>query len=336
MILTKMAKFFKTIFLIITILLGSKPLYANPPEFTNWLQGFKLLASSKGISENTINSALSDVKFLDKVLVYDRRQPEFFEKTNVYISKRSSNKSLNRAKKKLKENLSIFNKVEKDFKVEKEIILALWSIETNFGNNLGKMDIISSLATLSYDKRRSAFFTEELLTLLSLIDKKIVSKPMLFGSWAGAVGNFQFMPSTVLNYGIDYDKDGKIDLKNSKHDSIASAANYISKIGWQYKGECFKQVRFTNKVNKNLFNHSAKNIKNLNKSTFWNKKGLVLKNNNKKISSNKLSALVLPDGDVNSPKYLVFNNYQKILKWNRSLRFALSVCTLAEMIKNEI
>jgi membrane-bound lytic murein transglycosylase B len=330
-----MAKFIKTILFIISILLGGKPLYANPPEFTNWLKDFKLLALSKGISEITIDSTLADVKFLDKVLVYDRRQPEFFEKTNVYISKRSSKKSLNRAKKKLKENLLIFNKVEKDFKVEKEIILALWSIETNFGNNLGKMDIISSLATLSYDKRRSAFFTEELLTLLSLIDKKIVAKPMLFGSWAGAVGNFQFMPSTVLNYGIDYDKDGKIDLKNSKHDSIASAANYISKIGWQYKGECFHQVSFTSEVNKNLFNHSARNIKNLNKTNFWNKKGLVLKINNKKISSDKLSALVLPDGDVNSPKYLVFSNYQKILKWNRSLRFALSVCTLAEMIKNE-
>ena len=140
-------------------------------------------------------------------------------------------------------------------------MLALWSIETNYGKYFGKMDIVSSLATLSFDKRRSEFFSRELLTLLKLVDDKILSKNMLFGSWAGALGNFQFMPSTILNYGIDYDNDGRIDLKRSMPDSIASAANYMNKIGWKYKNACFTQVNFNKEINKKLFNHSARNIK---------------------------------------------------------------------------
>ncbi len=324
--------FFITFFWLVTIV----SLKANSSDFNLWLKDFKILAKKKGISSLTINSYLNDVKYLDKVIVYDNRQPEFFEKTNVYISKRSSKKSLKKAKKKYKEYSSIFKKVEKEFNVEKEIILALWSIETNFGNYLGKMDIISSLATLSFDKRRSAFFTNELLILLKLADKNIVSKEMLYGSWAGALGNFQFMPSTIMKYGIDYDGDNKIDLKKSLPDSIASAANYINKAGWVYKDKCFQEVVFTKNIDKKYFNHSARNIKQKKRSEFWIKKGLKSKEVKKDLDFNDDIALVLPDGDKNSPKYLVSKNYETILKWNRSLRFALSVCTLSEMIKNEI
>tara|TARA_B100001564_G_C20275623_1_gene505675 strand:- start:192 stop:623 length:432 start_codon:yes stop_codon:yes gene_type:complete len=143
------------------------------------------------------------------------------------------------------------------------------------------------------------------------------------------------MPSTILNYGIDYDNDGNIDLKNSMSDSIASAANYMNKIGWKYDGACFTQVSFNKNVNKKLFNHSARNMKNRKPDKFWNNLSIVdLKQ--KKISLKEKSSLVLPDGDINSPKYLTTENYEKILKWNRSLRFALSVCTLKNMIKNEI
>ena len=309
---------------------------ANSPEFESWLSQFKIKAVKNGISQITIDNAFQNVKFLDRVIVYDNRQPEFFEKTNIYVSKRATNISVKKAKKKLKENLDLFIKVEKEFNVEKEIILALWSIETNYGQNFGKMDIISSLATLSFDKRRSAYFTRELLTLLSLMDKGIVTKKMLYGSWAGALGNFQFMPSTIVNYGLDYDNDNKIDLKKSLHDSVASAANYINKIGWKYNHGCFEQVKFTKTIDKKLFNHSARNIKNKYDYNYWSKKGLINYNTSNEISLSGNLALVLPDGDLNSPKYLTNSNYEKILKWNRSLRFGLSVCKLANMIKNEI
>ena len=331
-----MSKIFKIIVFTIFILYFPNQVYADSHDFNLWLEDFKKKAIQNGISKTTVNDVLNNAVFLENVIVYDNRQPEFFEKTNIYISKRSNSRALKNAKRKLKDHYKILDKVEKEFNVEKEIILALWSIETNFGNNFGKMDIISSLATLSFDKRRSAFFTKELLILLSLIDKKIVAKEMLFGSWAGAVGNFQFMPSTILNYGIDYDKDDKIELKKSLPDAIASAANYIQSIGWTYKSTCFERVDFTKTVDKKLFNHSARNIKNRHNSKFWSKNGLINYKTKKRIDTKNPTALVLPDGDVSSPKYLVTKNYEKILNWNRSLRFALTVCTLANTIKNEL
>tara|TARA_A100001011_G_scaffold369179_1_gene424254 strand:- start:722 stop:1726 length:1005 start_codon:yes stop_codon:yes gene_type:complete len=334
MIVRKMAKIINLFnCILIIIIITSSNLKSE--EFNSWLNEFKATAISKGISKKTVNDVMADAKFLEKVIYYDNKQPEFFEKTNVYISKRASRKAAKIAKIKFIQNKKIFLKVEKEFNVEKELLLALWSIETNFGKYFGKMDIVSSLATLSFDKRRSEFFTRELITLLRLVDNKILSKEMLFGSWAGALGNFQFMPSTILNYGIDYDNDGNIDLKNSMSDSIASAANYMNKIGWKYDGACFTQVSFNKNVNKKLFNHSARNMKNRKPDKFWNNLSIVdLKQ--KKISLKEKSSLVLPDGDINSPKYLTTENYEKILKWNRSLRFALSVCTLKNMIKNEI
>ena len=197
------------------------------------------------------------------------------------------------------------------------------------------MDIVSSLATLSFDKRRSKFFTSELLTLLKLVDKKIIKKETLFGSWAGALGNFQFMPSSISNHAIDYDKNGYIDLKGSKPDAIASAANYISKIGWKKNSPCFDRVIFDKDVNKSFFNHSARNIKNKKKISVWKKIGIKF-NKKTEDENNLIGALVLPDGDISSPKFIVYDNYELILKWNRSLRFGLSICTLAESIKNEI
>ena len=333
MIIRKMTKIYSLInCIIIILLLNISNLKAD--EFNSWLIKFKARAIAKGISEKTVNDVLSDARFLEKVIYYDNKQPEFLRKQK-FISLSELAKAAKIAKVKFMQNRKIFTKVEKEFNVEKELLLALWSIETNYGKYFGKMDIVSSLATLSFDKRRSEFFSRELLTLLKLVDDKILSKNMLFGSWAGALGNFQFMPSTILNYGIDYDNDGRIDLKRSMPDSIASAANYMNKIGWKYKNACFTQVNFNKEINKKLFNHSARNIKNKKTDKFWNNLGIVdLKQ--KKINMGEKSSLILPDGDKSSPKYLTTENYEKILKWNRSLRFALSVCTLKDMIKNEI
>ena len=325
----------KKLFIGLLFLFNTSFLYANSSDFNLWLSEFKITAKRNGISEKTIDSLLGNAIYLDRVIQYDNRQPEFFEKTNVYISKRASKRAIKQAVKLLKENKSIFEKVEKEFNVDRDIILALWSTETNFGKNLGKMDIVSSLATLSFDKRRSKYFTRELLTLLKLVDSKVLKKETLYGSWAGALGNFQFMPSSILNHAIDYDKNGYIDLKESKYDAIASAANYINKMGWEKNTPCFDEVSFNNKIDKKLFNHSAKKIMNKKKLSSWEKIGVKLINKDQK-TKDFLGGLVLPDGDLSSPKFLVYDNYEIILKWNRSLRFALSICTLAEAIKNEI
>ena len=301
-------------------------------DFETWLISYKKIALKKGISQKTIDVAFKNVKFLEQVIKYDRKQPEFFEDTVTYVSKRATDSKAKKAEKLLKKNTHLFSEIENKFKVEKEILLALWGIETHFGKHVGKMDIISSLATLSYDKRRRDFFSSQLLTLLKLIDKKLIDPSKLYGSWAGAYGNFQFMPSSISRYAIDYDGNNKIELKISLADSLASAANYINKIGWEKGQPCFYRVKLTKKVKKKYINLSARKISHKLKISKWKSKGVV-NFDGSELKTNLKAALILPDGKPETPTYLVFDNYEKILKWNRSLRFGISVCTLAGMIK---
>ena len=307
--------------------------------FDEWLKSFQIKAINSGISDKVVIEIMSEAKFLPKVIEYDRFQPEFYEDTFTYIKKRSSNRKIREGLKLYKKEKSIIETVEKDFDVEKELLLALMGIETNFGKYLGKMDIISSLATLSFDKRRSQFFTEELLILLRLVDKKIIDKNILYGSWAGAFGNFQFMPRTIRNYAIDYNKNKTIELKKTE-DSFASAANYLKTIGWKKNQPCFYQIELKDNIPKKYLNSSARNIKNKKKVSFLKK---YIKNSDElSIQENLIAAIIIPDKDIIpgaetlSPAFIIFENYEKILNWNRSLRFALAVCTLKESFKNEI
>ena len=301
-------------------------------DFAVWLIKYKKYAITKGVSEQTLETAFKNVKYLKQVIKYDRKQPEFFEDTITYVSKRANQSRARKASQLLKKNKELFNEVENKFLVNKEILLSLWGIETNIGKHVGKMDIISCLATLSFDKRRSEFFSSELLTLLKLIDDNLVNPDILYGSWAGAYGNFQFMPSSIKMYAIDYDNNNKIELKTSLKDSLASAANYIHRIGWKMNQPCFYRVKLTKNIKKKYFNTSARKISNKLKISKWKKKG-VINYDGSELKTNLKAALVIPDGKIDTPTYLVFANYERILKWNRSLRFGISVCTLAEMIK---
>ena len=312
--------------------------FANQ-DFNHWLKKFQTTAIESGISKKVVNEIMSNAKFLPKVIEYDRYQPEFYEDTFTYIKKRSSNRKIKAGVKLYNQERIIIEKIEKEFQIEKELLLALMGIETNFGKYLGKMDIVSSLATLSYDERRSAFFTDELLILLKLVDNNIINKDILYGSWAGAFGNFQFMPRTIRNYAIDYNKNKTIELKNIE-DSFASAANYLKTIGWKKNQPCFFKIELKDNIPKKYLNSSARNIKNKKKFIFLKK---FIKNyDNIKINDNLLAAIIIPDKDIIpgaetlSPAFIIFENYEKILNWNRSLRFALAVCTLKESFKNEI
>ena len=331
-----MFKFFLiSIFLFFLIL--NHALVAD--DFNDWKTKFKSRAVNSGISEKVVNEILADAIFLPKVIEYDRFQPEFYEDTFTYIKKRSSMSKVREGLKVYKKEKEIIDIVENEFQVEKELLLALMGIETNFGKYLGKMDIVSSLATLSFDKRRSEFFSKELLILLKLVDSNIIDRKILYGSWAGAFGNFQFMPRTIRNYAIDYNKNDTIELKKIE-DSFASAANYLKTIGWKKNQPCFFKIELKNDIPKKYLNSSARNIKNKRKIRFLKK---YIKNyDNLDIKDNLSAAIIIPDKDIIpgaetlSPAYLVFENYEKILNWNRSLRFALAVCTLKERFNNEI
>ena len=331
-------KIIKIIFYLCLIsLINTKIIIAE--DFDSWVFSFKNYAMKKGISKKTLDETMSKVKFLPKVIEYDRYQPEFYEDTKTYISKRTSKKKLKKGTELFKKNNSFISDIESKFDVEKELLLSLMGIETNFGTYLGKMDILSSLATLSFDKRRSEFFTEELITILKLIDSGVIDRKLLFGSWAGAFGNFQFMPSTINKYAIDYNNDNLIDLKSTE-DSFASAANYINKLGWNKNNPCFYRVKLKENIPIKFLNTSAKKINNKKKLKYF--KEYIVDYDNIKINENFTVGIITPDREIveNSkllePAYLIFNNYELILKWNRSLRFALAVCTLKDKIKNEL
>ena len=324
-------------FIILFLLLTNVALCANEQSFSEWLKNFKMYALENNISESTFEMAMSDVIFLPKVIKYDRFQPEFYEDTKTYISKRSSNQKVKQGIKLYTSNKIFIDSIDIKFSVEKSLLLALMGIETNFGTYVGKMDILSSLATLSFDARRSEFFTRELITILQLVETQKIDHSILYGSWAGAFGNFQFMPSTIEKYAIDYDKNKIIELKSTK-DSVASAANYIKKIGWNKNQPCFIKVNLTEDVPNKLLNVSAKKLHNKNKFKYIKK--YIKDNKNHLIDGNLIVSIITPDKDIipNSenldPAYIVFENYGKILQWNRSLRFGLAVCTLKDKFEN--
>jgi len=325
---------------IFTIFIFTASLSDNQTDFLNWKKSFKQIALQNDISEKTFDMTMSNVKFLPDVIKYDRYQPEFYEDTKTYISKRASSKKVSKGISFYKENSKLINTIETQYNIEKELLLALMGIETNFGTYVGKMDILSSLATLSFDKRRSEFFSNELLTLLRLIETNQIDYKTLYGSWAGAFGYFQFMPSTMKNYAIDYDKNSYIDLKNN-NDAYASAANYLSQIGWNDKLPCFYRINLLNNVPKKYLNVSAKKLHNKKKLKYFRKyisDEYIL---DKKFDNLTTSLItpdkdIIPDAETLNPAYIVFDNYEIILKWNRSLRFSLAVCTLKDKLKNEL
>ena len=309
-------------------------------DFENWKLNFKQIAIENNISEKTFDIVMSNTKFLSDVIKYDRYQPEFYEDTKTYITKRTSSKKVSLGKNFYKKNSILINTVENEFDIERELLLALMGIETNFGTYVGKMDILSSIATLSFDKRRSEFFTNELLILLKLIENKQIDYKTLYGSWAGAFGFFQFMPSTMKNYAIDHDGNGYIDLKNN-NDAYASASNYLNKIGWKSENPCFYRIDLSGDIPKKYLNISAKKLHDKKKLKYFRK---YIKNNDQidKKYNTLEAAIITPDKDIIpeaetlNPAYIVFDNYEIILKWNRSLRFALAVCTLKDKFKNEL
>ena len=328
-------------FLLIFLTFSFKASYSDINlDFNEWKKNFKKTALENNISEVTFDMTLGNAKYLPNVIKYDRYQPEFYEDTKTYISKRTSNKKVLNGINFYKENIDLINSIEKKFNIEKELLLSLMGIETNFGTYVGKMDILSSLATLSFDKRRSKFFTNELIILLKLIENQQIDYKILYGSWDGAFGYFQFMPSTMNNYAIDFDDNDNIDLK-SNSDAYASAANYLRKIGWNSSQPCFYKIDLSNKIPKKYLNVSAKKLNNKKKLKYFRK---YIKNSSilNHTLDNLTVAIITPDIDIIpeaeklTPAFVVFKNYEVILKWNRSLRFSLAVCTLKDKLKNEL
>tara|TARA_B110000259_G_scaffold90296_1_gene104828 strand:+ start:196 stop:1173 length:978 start_codon:yes stop_codon:yes gene_type:complete len=316
---------FQSLLFVLFFLLTIPNLAYSKNNFSIFLDEVASEALSLGISKKVINDFKKSSVFIPKVIKYDKSQPEFKLTLDQYLKRVVTPLKIKNANKKYKENKAILIKVGEFYGVQPRFIVALWGIETDFGRLTGGFPVISSLSTLAFEGRRHDYFKKELLNALKIIDKGHISLKKMTGSWAGAMGQCQFMPSSFLNYASDWDKNGTKDIWNSKGDVFASAANYLKKVGWSNKTTWGRKVNISN------YKIKHKNNKILYLDD-WSNLG-VLKNNKNKLPSNKLKArLIIPD-NYGQYGYLVYNNFENLLNWNRSNYFAIAVGKLSDNIK---
>ena len=223
----------KLVILAVTILLAAcANVHAQDVSFDNYIDGFKQKARSKGISDSTINTSFDDVYLLGQIIELDKKQPERKLTKEEYLAKVINQARINQARKLFADNKELLTELGEKYGVDPQFIVALWGLETGFGKNQGNYDVVEVLATLAYEGRRRDFFESELLSALLILDEGHISHSKFKGSWAGAMGQCQFMPSSYLAYGADGDGDGKIDIWKNKKDVFASIANYLSTVGW--------------------------------------------------------------------------------------------------------
>ena len=295
--------------------------------FENWKKEFKETALRHGVKKSNLNNVLPDLKLLDNVLKSDRKQSEFLLSFWDYTNRTLSESRIKKGREILKENQAFLKSLEKKYGIDATYLVAFWGLETNYGLFKGKIKTMDALATLAFDKRRRSFFTKELITLLKLIDQGETTA--FYGSWAGAFGNFQFMPTTYAAYGVDADGDGKKDIINSLPDAFASAANYLNKIGWKANDRWGREAVFYKKIN---WNKVA--LKQKRPVGEWIKLGIKPVQKISALESQTEAKLIMPTGHK-GPKFLVYENFNKIMKWNNSTLYALSVGLLSDMLKDK-
>jgi len=315
-------------FRLICLFLLSTSIFANSHSFEDFLSNIRQIATEQGVSKSTIDKAFFGLSPNLDILEADAKQAEFSQNFWHYINKRVNQTRLNNGYDTLKQNTLLLNKVSQKYGVPDYILVAFLGLESNYGTYTGKLSLIQSLATLAFDPRRSDFFTRELVTLLKLIDKGKIPIDAK-GSWAGAMGAVQFMPSNVLAYGVDADKDGDIDLWSSQDDIYASAANFLKYLGWK-KGEKWgREVT----IPKN-FDYRLTGLQNKKKVTEWGSLGVQKANGSALPNSSMEGSLIVPMGHQ-GPAFLVYQNFRVILGWNRSQLYALSVGYLADRINGQ-
>ena len=327
----KIINFLKII--VVFTIFNSSSLQADEQGTLNeWLINVKNLALDEGISLETVNNSLIDIELNDRVLELDRSQPEFTLTLDEYLSNTTPRSRLNKGKELYKENYELLKNISSKYGVQSRFLLALWGIETSFGQFTGSFNVIRSLTTLSYDMRRRVFFTRELINALKIIDEGHTNSNDMMGSWAGAMGQNQFMPSSFLNFAVDYNNDGKKDIWNTLPDVFASSANYLNLSGWDRELTWGREVIVTREINEELISRSARKIDVSKSLREWSELG-ILKADMSSLPDKDLQAyLIYPEGD-DGRKYLVYENFKVIMRWNRSLFFGISVGTLADMIE---
>lgn len=315
-----------TVLLALCLTLGSARADPTPPDFQAWLDAFRQQAAAQGISQATLDSALTGLQPLDRVLESDRRQPEFLETFLDYLNKRVNDWRLNKGREMLIQQAAVLAEVERRYGIPARYLVAFWGLETNYGTYMGDTPVIAAMATLAFDARRPEFFRAQLLDALRIIERDRIPAADLIGSWAGAIGHMQFIPSTWLAYAVDGDGDGRIDLRNSLPDALHSAANYLRQAGWRTDEEWGLEVKLP--AGLDLHQAGLERQKPINSWTFA---GLRRPDDSLLPDSYQPASLILPQG-FDGPAFLVTSNYRVILRWNRSINYALAVGLLADRL----
>ena len=322
-----MRLFLAKILMLIALMISPFTFAKADEAFDAWLADLRADALAQGISETTISIALSNVQLREKVVKYDRNQPEFKLTYERYMRNVVPASRVKEGKQKWAENEALLAEIGAHFNVQPRYIVALWGIESSFGRHTGGFSVINALASLSYDGRRAKFFRKELLSALRIIDEGHISYPTMKGSWAGAMGQCQFMPSSFLAYAYDWDKDGKQDIWGNQADIFASIANYLKNAGWRDDLTWGRQVQLPSSLAVNAMALADDKVRK--SMDEWRALGVTNPDGSDLPKRNLTSRLVLPDG-VGGPAFIVYANFDATLRWNRSNYFALAVGALSD------
>jgi membrane-bound lytic murein transglycosylase B len=314
----------RKLFLLLAVLAVS-PAHAQS-DFDSWLAAFRQDAAAQGISAATLDAALTGIKPVERVVALDRRQPEFVQTFSDYLGQRVTANRVERGRALLQTHAALLDAAEIKHGVPKSVLVAFWGLETNYGGTLGNHNIPVSLATLAYDGRRSAFFRSQLLDALRIIDAGHVSAANMKGSWAGAMGHMQFMPSTFRAYAVDGDGDARIDLWQSLPDAMHSAANYLQRAGWRAGEPAAIEVRAPKD-----FDWGRASIARRVPVAEWTALGVRAADGSPLPAVAGGAGVVLPQG-WQGPAFMVFDNFDVVMRWNRSVNYALAVAQLAHQL----
>jgi membrane-bound lytic murein transglycosylase B len=309
---------------LLAVPMASRWAAAAEEDFNNFIAGVRREALAQRIRPATVDVALRHAQYLPHVIELDRKQPEHTMTFTEFIDKFVTPQRKDDARRALAENRPLLSQVHQRYDVQPRFIVSLWGFESNFGKNTGNYPVVSALATLAFDGRRSSYFRGELIAALRILDQGHIQAEAMNGSWAGAMGQCQFMPSTFLNYAVDFDGDGRRDIWNDRADVLGSIANFIAHLGWHGDQNWGRDVLIPANFDARLAGLDSRRP-----TGEWSRLGVRSADAGPLPGGEIDASLVLPDGP-NGPALLVYDNFRAIMKWNKSTYFAAAVGYLAD------
>lgn len=305
-----------------------KPEIADTSDagFVSWINQFRKYALQKGISPATFDLAFAGISIKQSVLTASERQPEVEQRIWTYLEKAVSSYRLQRGRELMATHQPLLQEIYETYGVQPHVLVAIWGLESNFGAAMGKTDTFEALATIAYQGRRRAFARKELIAALTILEKGYAKRDQLRGSWAGAMGQTQFIPSTYLNYAVDGNGDGRRDLWHDLEDVFASTANYLAKWNWQRGRRWGREV-----ITPADFDYTLADPAIIKPVESWSKLGVRAAATSLEADKNQAASLFLPAGHA-GPAFLIYQNFRSIMKYNNSPAYALAVSHLADRL----